>query len=402
MLFLHKRSRRRDKREEMPVEEPPVAPPPLVIRYLISPAGVPNFGDEFITRAWLRYLAETEPDSIVWLDCVEPGRAAHYFNGLHPHLNFTNTAWSIMWKVQEYTRDYDEASKIIDRWVLELGTPRQDVGICLMRDATSIHLLGGGYISKDWYMHALLLRIARLAKQHNSSLKLFGTGMGLSPLNEVNAADITASLADFDYVTTRDSQTASCFGAELGVDDAFLGVAALPEQWQNHDWPSRLFACLQGDVVGEHPQMVDRIVEAMLANGADPQEPLTLIESIPPEDAWAFGLLNEKWQGDVLLLPFLELWNRGVPTSEDSLWATSRFHMHLLGAAVGGRGASLQFDNDYYDIKHGSLRELGTGWTSVGFEGSTVFGKNEEFAQRALELSLAKRREADHIYGLGH
>ena len=143
MLFLHKRSRGRDKREEMPVEEPPAASP-LVIRYLISPAGVPNFGDEFITRAWLRHLAETEPDSIVWLDCVEPGRAVHYFNGLHPHLNFTNTAWSRMWKVQEHTHDYDEASRIIDRWVLELGTPRQDTGICLLRDATSIHLLGGG------------------------------------------------------------------------------------------------------------------------------------------------------------------------------------------------------------------------------------------------------------------
>ena len=123
--------------------------------------------------------------------------------------------------------------------------------------------------------------------------------------------------------------------------------------------------------------------------------------SVPPEDAWAFGLLNEKWQGDVLLLPFLELWNRGVPTTEDSLWATSRFHMHLLGAAVGGRGASLQFDNDYYDIKHGSLRELGTGWATVGFEGNVAFGKNDEFVQKAIEFSQAKRREADHIYGVG-
>lgn len=400
MLFLHRRTRGKQENppEEQQQQQPPQPAPP-VIRYLITPAGVPNFGDEFITRAWLRYLAETEPDSIVWVDCVEPGRAVHYFNGLHPHLNFTNTAWSMVWKARDMTSDYVEAAEHVKNWVLNLGTPRQDTGICLMRDATSIHLLGGGYISRDWYLHALLLRIARLAKQHNSALKLYGTGLGLCPLNEINAADITESLQHFDYLTARDAQTASCFGVPLGVDDAFLGVASPKEQWQNPAWPSRLFTCLQGDVVGEHPQMVDRIVQAMLDNGADPSEPLTLIESIPPEDAWSFGLFQERWPGEVLLLPFLELWNKGVPVGEDTMWATSRFHMHLLGATTGGRGASLAFDNDYYDIKHGSLRELGTGWTTLGPEGSTAFGKNDGFAQKAIELSQAKRKEADAIYG---
>lgn len=59
--------------------------------YLVSAAGVPNLGDELIARAWLDWLARAHPRVEVWLDCVEPGRAAHLLDGVHPRVRFTNT-----------------------------------------------------------------------------------------------------------------------------------------------------------------------------------------------------------------------------------------------------------------------------------------------------------------------
>lgn len=59
--------------------------------YLVAPSGVPNLGDEVISRAWLDWLAVHYPDEEVWLDCPEPGRAAHLFLDTHPKLRTTNT-----------------------------------------------------------------------------------------------------------------------------------------------------------------------------------------------------------------------------------------------------------------------------------------------------------------------
>lgn len=41
--------------------------------YLISIGGYPNYGDEFITAAWLRFLAKSRPEAEVWLDTRYPG-----------------------------------------------------------------------------------------------------------------------------------------------------------------------------------------------------------------------------------------------------------------------------------------------------------------------------------------
>ena len=66
------------------------------IFYLVSPAGVPNWGDELIVATWLRYLARTHPDATVVVDCHSPGKAAVLLRGLHPNLVVTNTLWDLV------------------------------------------------------------------------------------------------------------------------------------------------------------------------------------------------------------------------------------------------------------------------------------------------------------------
>ncbi|HSO16064.1 MAG TPA: polysaccharide pyruvyl transferase family protein, partial [Arthrobacter sp.] len=75
------------------------------IIYLVGTSGHPNFGDEFIAKAWLKYLAVARPDADVWLDSPQPGLAQVLFEGLHPRLRVTNTLWRLVHENAELPAD---------------------------------------------------------------------------------------------------------------------------------------------------------------------------------------------------------------------------------------------------------------------------------------------------------
>lgn len=371
-----------------------------LVRYLVSAAGVPNYGDEFITRSWLHFLARREPTAEVWLDCIAPGHAALLFAGIHPNLHIVNTAWQLVWDAMDSAqRDIDRAAGFVRMWMENLGSPREDLGIVKMREADSIHFLGGGYINGQWPQHTLLAEVARLAKVREET-KLIATGLGIAPMGSDDLARLRTWLDGFDHVEVRDQASASLLGIAPGHDDAFLCLSDETFSWHTDGFDARLLVCLQQDVVGRHPEAVPAVVETLLASDAAPDEPLALVESIAPEDCWALGLLREAWQGEVRLVPFMELWQGGLPFREDAIWVTTRFHMHLLGAASGARGAYLDFDNPFYATKHGSLAELGTGWTQMaGLEaGGAGATARAGFVDRAAQLSRVKLATAEGLY----
>src|SRR4051812_34008274 len=142
--------------------------------YLVGSAGHPNYGDEFLTAAWLRYLARTRPDAEVWLDCPRPGLASHLFAGLHPRLRTTDTLFRVSWETTDM--DDDAAAAHVDRLVTQLGTPRYDLGLVDARRASTVHVLGGGYINATWPHHMSLLRAA-LRLRDVGGARLFATGL---------------------------------------------------------------------------------------------------------------------------------------------------------------------------------------------------------------------------------
>ena len=382
---------------------PEETPKPKVVRYLISAAGVPNYGDEFITRSWLSHLSKVEPESEVWLDCISASHAAHLFFGTHPNLHFTSTAWQLVWDAMGKTGSVEGADELVRMWMRQLGSPREDLGITKLWEATSIHLLGGGYVNGQWPQHTLLADIARAARDH-ADKRLFATGLGTFPMGDEDAARARAWLGDFDFAEVRDDASAGLLGLAKGLDDAFLCLADESFAWRRAEHPSRLLVCLQQDVVGRHPEAVDAVVASLLASGASPDEPLTLVESVAPEDCWSLEALSSAWQGEVSLMPFMELWGEGLPAHEDAVWVTSRFHMHLLGASAGARGLYLDFENGFYATKHGSLSALGTGWgrldpARLEASGAPAASANPDFPSLALDLSRAKQMVAASLYG---
>ena len=375
---------------------------PRKLRYLISAAGFPNYGDEFITREWLRYLAKVEPYSEVWLDCNDSTHAAHLFGNIHGNLHFTSTAWNVRRIAYERSSSFEEGLELVRSYLENLGTPREDLGIYKLLAADSIHLLGGGYINETWPLNLYLADIARFAKERHG-ITAYCTGLGVAPCSESWLQVLKKSLSCFDHVSVRDVESARMLGIECGVDDAFLAFGDTDTSWQRIMDGARAFVCLQQDVSGRHPEAVDLAVKVLRESCVAEDEPLELVEAIPPEDGWSLDLFRERWRGEVRLMPFSELWLQGFPFADNAVWVTSRFHMHLLGAASGAIGCYLDLGSSYYDVKHGSLAMLGTGWTklSLGDEAGSIHAAahNPSFAEAARVFAKQKLAEVAPLYG---
>lgn len=166
-----------------------------------------------------------------------------------------------------------------------------------------------------------------LSSELDPQILIYGTGLGLAPLEGVDLVLARMSFPAFDHLSVRDDKSADIAGVDCGFDDAFLEVANTKFDWLERDLSARAFVCLQQDVVGRNTQAVDAAVSSLLLSGVKKKEPVFLVEAIPPEDSWSLDLFKEQWDGDVWLLPFSHLWNRGFPGIDNAVWISSRFHM---------------------------------------------------------------------------
>ncbi len=342
----------------------PMRPGPI---YLIGPSGNPNYGDEFIAAAWLRHLARVRPHDDVWLDCPQPGHAQILFKDVHPRARFTDTVWRLVHDHQHLPDE--EATAGITEHVTNLGTPTYDLGLLTMRDAGTLHLIGGGYINATWSHHVGLVH-AMKATRALSGARLLATGQGLLPAitGTVPAKDL---FHGFDHVTARDQGGAEAYDVDFGLDDAFLGASeAIAASVASEasltveaaDRSSGLFICIQSDAV-DPTRIASAIAVARreairaTAQGRD----VFYLEAIPGADRGAYEQLADLIP-ETNFLPFVTLWTEGLPLSSRQSWVTSRFHFHLLGAAAGGVGIAIAMNPGYYDVKHESITALGSGW----------------------------------------
>jgi hypothetical protein len=255
-----------------------VAQQPSETLYLVAPSGYPNYGDELIVAAWLRYLAEARPDAEVWLDCHNPGQVTHLFNGLHPRLRVTDSMWRLASETAHLPRD--EADGVITDRVHHLGTPRFDLGLLALREASTVHFVGGGHVNGMWPSHQGLLT-AGAALREVADVGLVATGLGLMPAPE--GGTLRNALAVFDHVSVRDAASAELVGVEVAPDDAFLTVRGLPGFGQPApESPGDVWVCLQHDLA--EPEVFDAAVAAVrTALTSPPLEGRTVryLEAIP-------------------------------------------------------------------------------------------------------------------------
>lgn len=344
--------------------------------YLVAPAGHPNYGDELIARTWLRHLARVRPNATVVLDCHSPGTATTLLHDAHPNMLVVDT----LWQLTTYAADAGQQDpwEWVSSAALDSGlAPRVTAGIDLLHSATTIHLLGGGYLNTVWPHHVSLFAAAA-AVARRSGARLAATGQGLVPALQGRArAALTDAFAAFGIVDVRDTASVDVLDGAVAArhsgDDAWLALHRPRPPLYRTDPPAErgVVLCLQSDLterfVGPRATGVEALadfVHATLDAWDVPGSAVTVVEGIPGHDNEVPYLLGPRLAG-ATVLNFRDVWSGGLPAGHRNTWISTRFHPHLMAAAAGDPGVAVVAMPGYYSTKHRSLIEAGSDWTVV-------------------------------------
>lgn len=352
------------------------------IIYLISPAGWPNYGDELIARSWLRHLARTRPRALVVLDCHSPGQAGLLLRDIHPRAVFVDTLWQLTRYASNRTRTDGPDPDAPWDWVADAATrfgpaPRLAEGVDVFRRASSVHLLGGGYLNAVWPHHiSLVAAVAELVR--STGVPAYATGQGLLPLaGEPARSVLLKAVEEFSVFDVRDAASLEALAGTPAVrgtgDDAWLGLDGRDafHMPMNPAAGGGVTLCVQGDLTEDFTMRgrsgtaaLAEFVCATLDAWEVPGDAVTVVEGIPGRDRDVPVRLGDRLTG-ARTIPFLDLWRRGLPVGAGDTWISTRFHPHLVAAAAGDSGVAVIPRRDYYATKHESLAASGSRWTVV-------------------------------------
>ncbi|AVM00844.1 hypothetical protein C6V83_11810 [Gordonia iterans] len=353
--------------------------------YLVGPAGYPNYGDELITEAWLRYFARHRPLATVVVDCGRAGNANLILRQANPRAIFVDTLWELTRYAHSGPDNPEVDPECPWEWVAAAASrfgpaPLSSAGVELLLRAKTIHLVGGGYVNDIWPEHVgLIAAIAEVSRV--TGARAVATGQGLMPPVEGAARErLISDAAQFDVFDVRDRPSfdliAGAPGAVQNGDDAWLSPRIqAPESAVN---PSgEVILCAQSDLTEDFRRGDLRGAQALAALLTDtldawevPGHRVTVVEAIPGKDMAVPDLMGDRLSG-ARRLTFADVWRDGLPTGRGGVWLSTRFHPHLLAAAAGDSGVAVVPKPDYYDTKHASLISAGSRWTLLT-DGQTV------------------------------
>lgn len=372
------------------------------VHYLIGTCGHPNFGDEFITSAWLRFLAQQAPSAEVWVDCPRPGQSAVLHGDSHPNVRFVDTLYHA---VHNAPSDAPDDVLAFGRQVVESPglIPREASGVEFLEHVDVVHVLGGGYLANPWPRHlGLLAAAAGMAERYGTRTAL--TGAGLVPADPLAVPSLAKLLAGFDVVDVRDQASFDLVASEASHatftgDDAFLHPQLTD---QDRRFPVQTLVNVQSDFLTHSLDEVADYVVRTLQEWRTDKSRVVVVEGLPPDDSAIAGPLRERLPL-VEVLPFSLMWRHGFPTPPRSRWVTTRFHPHLIGAANGGWGVVLPVGGDHSMVDPVTLIDAGSGWAAPP-DLDTIVPWNRHVAapfDGALpRLQADKRAVADRVASL--
>lgn len=373
--------------------------------YLVSAAGMPNYGDDAITRYWIRYLRRRYPGCRIVLDAVD----ATVATVLHP----TAICVDYVWKLAEWSHEQSPAAvreALRARWGQCASLPTRDRQVlALVRAARRVHVLGGGYINDLWPRNFNVLAVCAALADHVGA-RVVATGLGLEPLSPASASQVADLLDVFAHVDVRDAASAanlrahvptaaharlSCLGDDLLQEDVGAVVTVT-------DASPRMHLCVQDELFAE-PAAGELVRQLVLDEAASfrrdyPDAPIVCWELRPVFDVVAYDFLRTRVRG-VTLVPFEQLWANGLSFGRADHLLSSRFHFQLLAAAAGVPGTALSWSG-YYDTKFASLREFSRWRVCRLDEGRFIDVRYAEAVAspgRAAELGRSKRAFVDRV-----
>ncbi|QES90765.1 polysaccharide pyruvyl transferase family protein [Rhizosphaericola mali] len=224
------------------------------------------------------------------------------------------------------------------------------------------------------------------------------------PLDKESKDVISPVIKKFDFATARDQASAEALSIELGYDDAFLGISDEISRYSKslrRNIPD-VMICIQSDLSKQ--ECIDKtisLVREKIIKFNEQGMVVGYVEALPHSDHYAYEKLSdlinkENW------FSAKECIRYGLPVKKGQLWYSTRFHHHLVAASAGAKGVAISYKPGYYDIKHKSLLNLGTGWNYfTPYSSDTEIGLpmvNLNFEDIAKKISKSKQAEAFEIY----
>ncbi|MEY9890091.1 polysaccharide pyruvyl transferase WcaK-like protein [Catenulispora sp. MAP5-51] len=390
---------------------------PLI--YLITTAGIPNYGDELIAMAWLRHLARERPDADVLVDTVRPSAAAETLAGIHPSVRFTSTLWPVAllspsWEAADISRfaasivaDPARLAEVEERFKLLIrpdGIPWEaspDSVLAGLEDLVSaevVHMVGGGYLNGIWPVSLGVTAGVGAALQRGAGRAVM-TGEGIGPY-DAGATDVIRGLIEpFTLVDVRDTVSAEVAGlaaAQVTCDDVFLDLG--PELYATHG-KYDVVVNAQADHGASVEGLTEFVVSALSRWKVEPGR-VAFVECRPGADDAVYKAVAQSLP-EVAFVPVSEVLADGLPAGPGVRWISTRFHPHLVAAAAGSPGVAISVQPEYYDAKHSSLIALGSGWPMLTTLSDPVgWPEGEGFDQAKLKaLREQKVAVAERVYG---
>ncbi|HEX3791896.1 MAG TPA: polysaccharide pyruvyl transferase family protein [Pseudonocardiaceae bacterium] len=329
--------------------------------YLVSCVGAPNYGDELITATWLRYLAKHAPDADVVVDCIRPSHAWSALAGLHPRTRFTDTLWMLC--VEQMGKG---SAEIIDAITGALGAADRPAELSALVGSDVVHLVGGGLLNSlyPWNIGLLAGVVAAAAESGGRS---GATGQGICPQEPDVLPLLRELMSRLTVADVRDEPSATLLaldGLRASADDVFLEPHSSYYRW-TEDAPE-VMVCAQSDIApmfngSADATTVSEFVLRTLRAWDVPAERIGFFESFHDLDHQVHDLVKEQLPG-VDFYSVAEILDDGLPARSGQTWISTRFHPHLMAAAAGLGGLAVSVRPDYYDVKHQSLIDQGSGW----------------------------------------
>lgn len=361
--------------------------------YLVSCAGIPNFGDELIAETWLSYLARVAPEADVVLDCLNPEAVVANLSTAHPRVRLTSTLWQLC--IRNW-QEGAEATVGVNAAVADpsLAGDLAD-GLEPLRQADVVHLLGGGFLNGMWPPFlSLLSGITTATRQSGGTAAMSGHGM--CPPAPEGPERILELVSAFDIVDVRDlpssrllgdADTYSCDDVFLDVQHPFRAERALPEVMVS-------VQSLLSGITGE--QLVEFVAKTIAEWNVTE---VGLLECMPGEDDAVLDAA-ERALPVVARFSLADVLHNGFPAAAGQTWISSRFHPHLYAAAAGASGVAINISGEYYGTKHRSLVDQGSRWEVLDSL-ATVPERPSAGGFSAADINslrTAKLQVAKHIY----
>ncbi|KFI59373.1 polysaccharide pyruvyl transferase family protein [Bifidobacterium gallicum] len=379
--------------------------------YLIAEAGFPNYGDELIAREWLRYLAWLHPETPVIMDCMHAGSAAALLYGQHPQLTVVDTVARLSVENVHVDKSDNLSAEPVQPIADHILRALDDDGMAaqvaagirlIQRSMRGMHVLGGGYLNSMW--PANLARLAAPLWAASHGLPAMVTGTGILPLEDKDLDFVRQVVDAVQLFSCRDALSAQALGTDadnvrVAPDDCFVngleGVyhrdpASLPD----------VMVCVQNDLVDGKQSVVDTMVRTLQAWGVEPGARVGVVECIPYEVGDVLAAVAQAGWTPVLF-PMQLLLEDGFPAREGQRWLSTRYHPHLLAAAVGASGSYMVVKPGYYDVKHDAVLRMGSHWTPIAIGADVIPEPGQGFADVSKRFVYRDQIRADAavLYG---